>query len=106
MNLMRGIKATLPTLLPMMILASTTRIMKRQIMNASHCTTQLMGRDYATTALVRQSWTTACVKACHWLPKCWGIRKRYVFTTSVSSTESALRKSSSFETRLWRACWP
>jgi hypothetical protein len=43
MNLMRGIKATLLAPLPVMISASTIRIVKHQIISVSHCTAQLMG---------------------------------------------------------------
>jgi len=93
MNLMRGIKATLPAPLHAMISASMTRIVKCQTIK------RVPLHSPANGSRLRSSITGAPILSgslCEGMPLTSKVLRNsegYVFATSMSSAESALRKS-------------
>jgi hypothetical protein len=92
MNLIRGIKATLPALLPMMILALTTHIVKRRTIRHVPLHSLVDGSRLRSNIISAPILSDNLCEGMPLTSKALRNSKGYVFATFVSSTEFTLRK--------------
>jgi hypothetical protein len=90
---MRGIKATLPAPLPVMISASTTRIMKRQTIRLVPLHSPVDGSRLRNSIIGAPILSSNLCEGMPLISKVLKNSEGYVFATYVSSMESTLKKS-------------